>query len=213
MKDGEVVVEEPVPAEPLRRALERLRRKKGLRTIVCALRSSSKNIRTPQGAKAAGSNESMSGTSGKAWALQACGMQWLEAMDAKAEKNPDKYGLRNLVKYRVKFAWGARWRLGLDPVLPNKKPDRLRQELFSSIMHDWDIVSAHFFLSEAVIRGQQTRPRDVHPHHLQGLPRLREDLRAGAARSCTFLKDIAEWYGVTVDEAKMGCHILHNQAR
>ena len=216
MKDGEVVVEEPVPAEPLRRALKRLRRKKrAADNRVCTPELLKKYKDASKAQKQRIEREYERNVREGMGPADTAALQWLEAMDAKAEKNPDKYGLRwNLVKYRVKFGVGrevASW-----PSIqscPNKKPDRLRQELFSSIMHDWDIVSAHFFLSEAVIRGQLKRdPKTCIPTICKYNRACEEDLRTGRGKEHnTFLKDIAEWYGVTVDEAKMGCHILHNQ--
>jgi len=135
--------------------------------------------------------------------------QWCEAVEKDATA-PDENGLRwLLVKYRVKFGIGrevASW--------PSAAAceSKLRKEVFCIIMRDWDIVSCHFFLSEAVVVLSNKDPKEVIPTIHRYNRACEEDVRTGRGKEGnTFLKPIAEWYDVTVSEAKLGCHIVHNQ--
>ena len=213
LKDGAVMVEEPIPAEAFRRALMRLRAKKkavGNRLCTPQLLDAHRNAKS-KGDKQRLEREHEQRIRRSLGPSDTSRLQWCEALERKASQTPDEHGLRwNLVKYRVKYGVGrevASW-----PSIQACER-RLREEIFSSIMHDWDIVSCHFFLSEAVVVGLlKLDPEATIPTIWKYNRACEEDLRTGRGKEGnTFLKPIAEWYDVTVSEAKMGCHILHNQ--
>ena len=134
---------------------------------------------------------------------------WLEAVDRTAA--PAAGGIRWLpVIYQKKKGFGrgtASW-----PSLQNAEGE-LRRRLMCRVAHDWDLVSCHCFIVEAVVRGFLGLNPEQHIPTLLRYNRSRAtDVLAnrGSAEN-EFLSSIAQWYAVTVGEAKFGPLVLLNQ--
>tara|TARA_B110000046_G_scaffold128476_1_gene134858 strand:- start:279 stop:4814 length:4536 start_codon:yes stop_codon:yes gene_type:complete len=211
--DGDkVIMEEPIPATALASALQRLRKEK---------RRAQNRLCTPQlleqykNAKSKGEKKRLDRRQSEAikrsfGPKKTTLLQWCEAVDDKASA-ADAHGLRwLLVEYRVKNGLGRQ--VSSWPSLQACERE-LRKELMSPIMHDWDIVSCHFFLCRAVVRGILSLDPSTEIPTIDEYNRAcEEDVATGRGKEeNTFLKPIAEWYGVSVDEAKLGCLILLNQ--
>ena len=211
--DGDkVIVEEPIPAKALARELKRLRKEKSLaenRLCTPQLLEKYKKAKSKVEKKRLDRefNEAVQRGLGPKATAQ---LQWCEAVERKAS-HADADGYRwLLVEYRVKMGMGrqvASW-----PSLQQCEGD-LRKEIMSHLMHDWDIVSCHFFLCEAVVRGLLGRdPEQVIPTIHRYNRACEEDVNTGRGKDeNTFLKPIAEWYQLLVGEAKLGGLVLLNQ--
>jgi len=140
-------------------------------------------------------------------------LQWLEAVDKHATP-ADADGFRWHVEVYSKPKGFGRLTASY-PSLQCAEGGILK-EIMCTIADDWDMVSCHFFLAEAVLRGLLELPEAEIQAAIGVVLRYNaacaEDVRTGRGKEHnTFLKPIAEWYGVTVGEAKLGCHIVFNQ--
>ena len=89
------------------------------------------------------------------------------------------------------------------------------KEVFHAYLHDWDIVSCHYFITTAVLRGLLELPdalvAQLIPTILRYNAACYEDMITGRGKEHnTFLLPIDEWYDVKVGEAKLGCLIVLN---
>lgn len=136
-------------------------------------------------------------------------LTWLETVDRTAAAPTG--GIRWLsVVYQKRKGFGrdtASW-----PSLQSCEGE-LRKNLMKHVAHDWDIVSCHCFIVEAVVRGFiGLEPKEVIPVLWRYNRSRAADVLAGRTSSENeFLCSIASWYEVTVAEAKFGPLVLLNQ--
>ena len=209
-KDGCRYVNEPIPAVAFAKELKQLRELKARHgNRLCSPQLLEDFKKASRGDRLRLEREHEAKAQGLLGPKRTSQLLWLEAVDRTAA--PAAGGIRWLpVVYQKKKGFGretASW-----PSLQNAEAE-LRRRLMHRVAHDWDLVSCHCFIVEAVVRGFLELDPEEHIPTLLRYNRSRAaDVLAnrGSAEN-EFLGSIAQWYGVTVGEAKYGPLVLLNQ--
>ena len=209
-KDGCRYANEPIPAALFAKELAKLREQKELRgNRLCSPELLEEYKKASKGEKRRLNRNHETKALGLMGPKRTSQLLWLEAVDRTAA--PTAVGIRWLpVIYQKKKGFGretASW-----PSLQNAEGE-LRRRLMCRVAHDWDLVSCHCFIVEAVVRGFLGLDPEQHIPTLLRYNRSRAtDVLAnrGSAEN-EFLSSIAQWYAVTVGEAKFGPLVLLNQ--
>ena len=209
-KDGCRYTNEPIPAAAFAKELKQLREEKARHgNRLCSPQLLEDFKKASRGERLRLEREHEAKAQGLLGPKRTSQLLWLEAVDRMAA--PAAGGIRWLpVVYQKKKGFGretASW-----PSLQNAEAE-MRRRLMRRVAHDWDLVSCHCFIVEAVVRGfLELDPEQYIPTLLRYNRSRTADVLAnrGSAEN-EFLGSIAEWYGVTVGEAKFGPLVLLNQ--
>ena len=209
-KDGCRYANEPIPAAAFAKELKQLREQKERHgNRLCSPKLLDEYKKASKSDRRRLDREHEAKTQGLMGPKRTSQLLWLEAVDRTATSAAG--GIRWLpVVYQKKKGFGretASW-----PSLQNAEGE-LRRRLMRRVARDWDLVSCHCFIVEAVVRGfLQLDPERRIPTLLRYNRSRSADVLAnrGSAEN-EFLGSIAQWYGVTVGEAKFGPLVLLNQ--
>ena len=208
--DGCVYMNEPIPVGPFNKQLQKLRKQKQqYQNRLCNPKLLEQYEKASKSARKRIDREYEAKVMHWMGPKSTSQLQWLEAVDEKAAAPAG--GIRWLqVVYQKKMGIGR-----LTPTYPSlcTCQSELRRKLMKSVAHDWDIVSCHNFLGEAVVRGfLKLNPEEILPTLYRYNCSRAADVLAGRDSSENmFLNSIAEWYGVSVGEAKFGPLVVLNQ--
>ena len=209
-RDGCRYTNEPIPAAVFAKELKQLREEKArYNNRLCSPQLLEDYKKASRGDKQRLDREHEAKAQGLLGPKRTSQLQWLEAVDRTAASAAG--GIRWLpVVYQKKKGFGretASW-----PSLQNAEAE-LRRRLMRRVAHDWDLVSCHCFIVEAVVCGfleldpEQHIPTLLRYNHSRAADVL---ANRGSAEN-EFLGSIAQWYGVTVGEAKYAPLVLLNQ--
>ena len=209
-KDGCIYMNEPIPAKVFAKELQDLRAQKtryGNR--LCSAKLLEDYGKASKAEKKRLDREHEAKTQDWMGPKRTSQLLWLEAVDRVASQAMG--GIRWLpIVYQKKKGFGRD--TASYPSLQSAE-GQMRHKLMKHVAHDWDIVSCHCFLVEAVLRGfLELDPQEYIPT-LRRYNRSRAaDVLAGrSSAENEFLASIAQWYGVNVGEAKFGPLVLLNQ--
>lgn len=208
--DGSIFMQEPIPAGPFNRELERLRaRKKCFGDRLCSPKLLEQYKTASKSEKRRLNRESEEKVQDWMGPKRTSQLLWLEAVDRIA--TPAAGGIRWLpVVYKKKMGIGRD--TASYPSLQSAEGE-LRHRIMKGVARDWDIVSCHCFIVEAVVRGFiGLDPQSIIPVLYKYNRTRAADVLAGRkSGENEFLLEIAEWYGVSVGEAKFAPIVLLNQ--
>ena len=208
--DGCIYMNEPIPAGPFERELKRLRaQKKRFGNRMCSPKLLDEYRKASKADKKRLDREHEEKTQDWMGPKHTSQLFWLEAVNEKATEAAG--GIRWLpVVYRKKMGMGRE--TASYPSLQCAEGE-LRRKLMKGVAHDWDIVSCHCFLVEAVVRGfLGIDPQVFIPTLYEyNCTRAADVLSGRKSSENEFLRSIADWYGVTMGEAKFGPIVLLNQ--
>ena len=209
-KDGCIYMNEPMPAKAFAKELQDLRAQKTrFRNRLCSAKLLEDYRKAPKAEKKRLDREHESKTQDWMGPKRTSQLLWLEAVDRVASQAMG--GIRWLpVVYQKKKGFGRD--TASYPSLQSAE-GQMRRKLMKHVAHDWDIVSCHCFLVEAVLRGfLELDPQKYTPTLRRYNSSRAADVLAGRpSAENEFLASIAQWYGVTVGEAKFGPLVLLNQ--
>ena len=208
--DGLIYMNEPIPAAPFKRELNQLRaQKKRFGNRLCSPNLLEEYRKASKADKKRLDREHEEKTQGWMGPKRTSQLLWLEEVNEKATEAAG--GIRWLpVVYKKKMG------IGRDTAsYPSLQccEGELRRMLMKGVAHDWDIVSCHCFLVEAVVRGfLELDPHEFVPTICKYNDTRATDVVTGRKSSENeFLRSIADWYGVSTGEAKFGPIVLLNQ--
>ena len=213
LPEGGMHARVPVPLEPLLRALRKRRDEKKQMEGLCSRHAMQTYNNASKAEKKRLDQQFDKEVKKRLGPKATAELLWLERV-YRESSTPDDDGFCWLVEtYRKPKGFG---RLTASFPSLQQSPSEVLKEVFHALLHDWDIVSCHYFLTEAVLRGlikldSETMER-LTPTILFYNAACYEDVTTGRGKERNpFLKPIAEWYGVSVGETKVGCLIVLNQ--